>query len=93
MVKSALSFFLDSGGAVAVTQNTVPAPATACAQITDEERRRRMAIVSFAEANVGLEGFPPADARERALTLRYVNGEIDMAEFTRESIANAKRGG
>ena len=44
------------------------------------ERLKREDAVRFANASVGLEGFqvtPEAEARAR----RFVNGEIDLAEF------------
>ena len=50
------------------------------APITDAERRRRQEAVSFARANVGLEGFKLSEAEEQRAA-RFVAGEIDLAEF------------
>lgn len=52
--------------------------------ISEDERRRRQGLIDYARASVGLEGFiPSAEAEE--LARRYVNGEIDMAEFVKVS--------
>ena len=48
--------------------------------LSDAERGKREDAVRFANASVGLEGFrvtPEAEARAQ----RFVNGEIDLAEF------------
>ncbi|WP_257835146.1 antitoxin VbhA family protein [Burkholderia glumae] len=48
--------------------------------ITDEERMRRQAAVTFARANIELEGFRiPPDAIERME--RFVNGELTLTEL------------
>lgn len=44
------------------------------------ERRRREYAVAFALASVGLEGMTPS-AMMQACARRFVNGEIDLAEF------------
>ncbi len=49
------------------------------APITDAERRRRQEAVSFARANVGLEGFKPSEEAEQRAA-RFIAGEIELAE-------------
>lgn len=48
--------------------------------ISDEERRRREEACIYARASVGLEGFV-LSAEAEAHAERYINGEIDLAEF------------
>ncbi|MGO1602822.1 MULTISPECIES: antitoxin VbhA family protein [unclassified Halomonas] len=50
--------------------------------ITDEEKQRRQEAVNYARASVGLEGFKLSEADE-AHAQRYINGEIDLAEFVK----------
>lgn len=51
--------------------------------IDDEERKRRQEAVTFARANVELEGFeiPPG---EIARMERFVNGELTLSELVNE---------
>ncbi|WP_318628869.1 antitoxin VbhA family protein [Proteus mirabilis] len=51
-------------------------------KITDEERRRRQEACDYARASVGLEGFTLSDD-DLAHMRRFVDGEIDLAEFVR----------
>ncbi len=50
--------------------------------ISDEERRRRREAVSYATASVRLEGFVVSEEEERHAE-RFINGEIDLAEFVK----------
>ncbi|KGF62084.1 antitoxin VbhA family protein [Pseudomonas lutea] len=50
--------------------------------ISDEERQRRMEAHAYARASVGLEGFV-LSAEDEAHAERFINGEIDLAEFVR----------
>ena len=53
--------------------------------VTDVERRRRQDAVNFSRASVGLEGFKPSE-QEEAHAKRFVDGEIDLAEFLESKI-------
>ncbi len=48
--------------------------------ISDEERQRRKEAADYARASVGLSGFV-LSAENEAHTERFINGEIDLAEF------------
>lgn len=48
--------------------------------ISEEERRRRQEAVNYATASVRLEGFVMSEEEERHAE-RFINGEIDLAEF------------
>ncbi|MGS0741445.1 antitoxin VbhA family protein [Glaciimonas sp. GG7] len=48
--------------------------------ISASERRRRENAANFARASVGLEGFKLSKEVE-AQTRRFINGEIELAEF------------
>lgn len=48
--------------------------------ISDEERQRRKEAADYARASVGLSGFV-LSAEEEAHAERFINGEIDLAEF------------
>lgn len=50
--------------------------------ISEEERQRRKEAVVYARASVGLEGFV-VTAETEAHAERFINGEIDLAEFVR----------
>lgn len=52
-----------------------------------EHLRRRDAVV-FAHASVGLEGLKPSEALE-SRARRFVDGEIDLAEFLRTDVVPA----
>ena len=57
-------------------------PAPALRSLTPAERRKREQAVRFATASIGLEGLrlsPQAHAHAQ----RFVDGEIDSAEFLR----------
>jgi hypothetical protein len=56
--------------------------ASANGAISLAERRRRENAVNFARSSVGLEGFVPSEAEEERAR-RFVNGEIQLAEFVR----------
>lgn len=47
---------------------------------SSSERRRREEAVNFARASIGLEGFKPS-LEDEALAQRFIDGEIDLAEF------------
>lgn len=52
--------------------------------ISAVERRRRESAVNFAWASIGLSGLTPsAEAEPQAQ--RFINGEIDLAEFVQAS--------
>lgn len=48
--------------------------------ISDEERQRRKEAADYARASVGLSGFV-LSAEDEAHAERFINGEIDLAEF------------
>lgn len=48
--------------------------------IDPRERRRREDAFNYARASIGLEGFKISEALEQHAR-RFINGEIDMAEF------------
>lgn len=48
--------------------------------ISDEERQRRKKAADYARASVGLSGFV-LSAEDEAHAERFINGEIDLAEF------------
>lgn len=50
--------------------------------ISDEERQRRKEAADYARASVGLSGFV-LSAEGEAHAERFINGEIDLAEFVR----------
>jgi len=50
--------------------------------ISDAERDRRVAAVSYARASVGLEGFL-LSAADDAHAQRFIDGQIDLNEFVR----------
>lgn len=50
--------------------------------ISDEERQRRKEAADYARASVGLSGFV-LSAEAEAHAERFINGEIDLAEFVR----------
>ncbi|MFP3852340.1 antitoxin VbhA family protein [Pseudomonas sp. W5-01] len=50
--------------------------------ISDEERQRRKEAADYARASVGLSGFV-LSAENEAHAERFINGEIDLAEFVR----------
>ncbi|WP_338880032.1 antitoxin VbhA family protein [Achromobacter veterisilvae] len=50
--------------------------------ISDAERDRRVAAVSYARASVGLEGFL-LSAADEAHAQRFIDGQIDLNEFVR----------
>ncbi|MBY4796708.1 chromosome segregation protein ParM [Burkholderia multivorans] len=50
--------------------------------ISDTERRRREEAVNYARSSVGLEGFKISEAEEQHAR-RFVNGEIELAEFVK----------
>ncbi|KTC22074.1 antitoxin VbhA family protein [Pseudomonas viridiflava] len=50
--------------------------------ISDEERQRRKEAADYARASVGLSGFV-LSAEDEAHAERFINGEIDLAEFVR----------
>jgi hypothetical protein len=50
--------------------------------ISDTERRRRQEAVNYARSSVGLEGFKISEAEEQHAR-RFVNGEIELAEFVK----------
>ena len=52
--------------------------------VSAAERQRRENAVSFARASVGLEGFKPSK-QEEAHARRFINGEIQLAEFVKVS--------
>lgn len=52
------------------------------AGITDKERQARQEAVDFARASVGLEGFELTEADELR-GQRFINGEIDLADFVK----------
>ena len=47
------------------------------------ERRRRQDAANFARANVGLEGFR-LSAEDEARTRRFIDGEIELADFLKD---------
>ncbi|CEI18819.1 antitoxin VbhA family protein (plasmid) [Xanthomonas axonopodis pv. cassiae] len=49
-------------------------------RISTGERRRRQEAVRYAQASVGLEGFQLTD-QVAALAQRFIDGEIELAEF------------
>jgi len=57
--------------------------------ISDAERQRRKDAVVYARASVGLEGFT-LSASDAAHAERFINGEIDLAEFVRTHIERAR---
>ena len=50
--------------------------------ISDEERQRRKEAHDYARASVGLSGFV-LSAEDEAHAERFINGEIDLAEFVK----------
>jgi hypothetical protein len=52
----------------------------AMSELSSSERRRREEAVNFARASIGLEGFKPS-LEDEALAQRFIDGEIDLAEF------------
>ena len=52
-------------------------------QITEEEKARRQEAVNYAIASVGLSGFK-VSAADVHHAERFINGEIDLAEFVQE---------
>jgi hypothetical protein len=54
--------------------------------ISDEERRRRVEAHVYARASVGLEGIV-LSAKDEAHAERFINGEIDLAEFVSRNCA------
>jgi Antitoxin VbhA len=50
--------------------------------ISAAERKRRQEAVTFARASVGLEGFKPS-MQDEAHAQRFIEGEIDLAEFVK----------
>lgn len=50
--------------------------------ITDAERQRRKEAVNYAQASIGLEGFK-LSAADELHAARFINGEIDLAEFVK----------
>jgi len=59
--------------------------------ISPDERKRREEAVRYARASVGLEGFIP-DQIDEIHAQRFINGEIDLAEFVkvRDDFAHAQ---
>ncbi|TCK90839.1 hypothetical protein B0G74_4650 [Paraburkholderia sp. BL9I2N2] len=58
--------------------------------ISDAERRKRKKAIDFARASLGLSRFKVGGECD-ALALRYVNGEIELAEFVEISRTRASR--
>lgn len=50
--------------------------------ISEAEQRRRKEAVDYARGSVGLEGFKISKAEEEH-TQRFINGEIDLADFVK----------
>jgi hypothetical protein len=57
--------------------------------ISEAERQRRKEAVVYARASVGLEGFV-LSAADEAHAERFINGEIDLAEFVRTHTERAR---
>ena len=55
---------------------------------SNAERLLRRDAVNFARASVGLEGLKPSGALE-SQARRFINGEIDLAEFLRTDVVPA----
>lgn len=64
---------------VAVQQKWLASPQTPTMGEAWRERQKRQEAVDFSRANVGLEGFTPSPECA-ALSLRFINGEIELSE-------------
>lgn len=60
------------------------------APITEAERRKRQEAVNFARASLFLSEFKPSPECE-ALTVRYVNGEIEISDVIESINEQAQR--
>ena len=63
-----------------VDQQRAPVAVAPANDLDPAERRRRQEAFDFARASVGLEGFVLTKEAED-LTRRFVNGEIELADF------------
>ena len=70
----------DGGPAAPATADLKAVGTPANDLIDSAERRRRQEATDFARASVGLEGFKLTKEDEEQ-TRRFVNGEIELAEF------------
>ncbi|MES2531747.1 antitoxin VbhA family protein [Paracidovorax wautersii] len=56
--------------------------------ISEAEKARRRKAVDVARGNIGLSGFKISEAHE-AHAQRYVDGEIDLAEFLKPGLPSS----